>query len=60
MARRALLVGINDSPGIRHTAGKVSRTDLLKLVRASLKHEGFSQVPQLECAAERKSASVFS
>ncbi len=44
---------------IRDTAGKVSRTDLLKLVRASLKHEGFSQVPQLECPDNRKSAEVF-
>ena len=33
---------------IRDTQGKVSREQLLKLVRASLKHEGFSQVPQLE------------
>ncbi len=44
---------------IRDTAGKVSRADLLKLVRASLKHEGFSQVPQLECQAPRKSSEVF-
>jgi hypothetical protein len=45
---------------VRDTAGKVSRTDLLKLVRASLKHEGFSQVPQLECSADRTGAAVFS
>jgi hypothetical protein len=45
---------------IRDTAGKVTRGDLLKLVRASLKHEGFSQVPQLECPAVRTQAGVFS
>jgi hypothetical protein len=28
--------------------GKISRSDLLKRVRASLKHEDFDQVPQLE------------
>jgi metacaspase-1 len=44
---------------IRDTAAKVSRGDLLKLVRASLKHEGFSQVPQLECPAERERLPVF-
>ena len=33
---------------LRDTQGKLSRGQLLKLVRASLKHEGFSQVPQLE------------
>jgi hypothetical protein len=44
---------------IRDTAGKVSRTDLMKRVRASLKHEGFSQVPQLECPANLKTTGVF-
>jgi len=44
---------------IRDTAGKVSRTDLMKLVRASLKHEGFSQVPQLECPQNLKKTGVF-
>jgi hypothetical protein len=33
---------------LRDTQGKVTREQLLKLVRASLKFEGFSQVPQLE------------
>jgi len=33
---------------LRAVQGRVSRGELLKLVRASLKHEGFSQVPQLE------------
>jgi hypothetical protein len=44
---------------IRDTAGKVTRAELLKLVRASLKHEGFSQVPQLEGPDERKMLTVF-
>jgi hypothetical protein len=44
---------------IRSTAGKGARSDLLKLVRASLKHEGFSQVPQLECPDGRKKTAVF-
>jgi metacaspase-1 len=44
---------------IRDTAGKVSRSDLIKLVRASLKHEGFSQVPQLECAEDHRKTEVF-
>jgi metacaspase-1 len=33
---------------LRDTQGRVTRDQLLKLVRASLKHEGFSQVPQME------------
>jgi hypothetical protein len=45
---------------IRDTAGKVSRGDLVKLVRASLKHEGFAQVPQLECPEDRRKAGIFS
>lgn len=44
---------------IRDTGGKVSRTVLVRLVRASLKHEGFSQVPQLECPEILKGTGVF-
>lgn len=44
---------------IRDTEGAVSRAELLKRIRASLKHEGFSQVPQLECGASRKTQTVF-
>jgi hypothetical protein len=44
---------------IRHTGGSIARGELLKRVRASLKHEGFSQVPQLECPADRKTQAVF-
>jgi hypothetical protein len=41
------------------TAGKVNRDELLELVRASLKHEGFSQVPQREGPETSKKADVF-
>ena len=44
---------------IRDTQGEINRAELLKRVRASLKYEGFSQVPQLECAADRKTQGVF-
>jgi len=40
---------------LRDTQGELSRGDLLKRVRASLRQYGFSQVPQLECPrSERK------
>ena len=40
---------------IRDTQGQISRTELIKRLRASVKFNGFSQIPQLECsAAERK------
>lgn len=44
---------------LRAVQGKVSRDQLLKLVRASLKHEGFSQVPQLEGPDGSGAASLF-
>jgi metacaspase-1 len=44
---------------IRDTQGTVARDQLLKLVRASLKHEGFSQVPQLECPAACAREGLF-
>ena len=44
---------------IRDAAGRISREDLIKRVRASLAHEGFSQVPQLECAQTFRKAEVF-
>jgi hypothetical protein len=44
---------------IRDTGGRISRADLLKRVRASLKHEGYSQVPQLEAPAKEKPREVF-
>jgi hypothetical protein len=44
---------------IRDAAGRINRGDLIKRTRASLAHEGFSQVPQLECAETRRKAEVF-
>jgi len=44
---------------IRDTQGRISREQLLKLVRASLKHEGFSQVPQLEGPKATGAGQVF-
>ena len=39
----------------RETQGTLSRGELVKRVRASLRFNGFSQVPQLECTrTERK------
>jgi metacaspase-1 len=45
---------------IRDCEGRIGRAELLKRVRASLKHEGFSQVPQLECPEDEKARPVFS
>jgi metacaspase-1 len=45
---------------IRDTQGKIRREQLLKLVRASLKYEGFSQVPQLEGPGSAGAGQVFS
>jgi len=36
---------------LRDMQGSVARSELLRRVRASLKYYGYSQVPQLECAA---------
>ena len=45
---------------IRDTQGKIDRDELLKRVRASLRYEGYSQVPQLEVpAAAKKGQPVF-
>jgi metacaspase-1 len=44
---------------LRDVQGKVHRDQLLKLVRASLKHEGFSQVPQLEGPAGSSESGLF-
>jgi len=44
---------------VRDAAGRISRSDLVKRVKASLSHEGFSQVPQLECTEACRKAEVF-
>jgi len=44
---------------LRDTQGRVTREQLLKLVRASLKHEGYSQVPQMEGPAGSAREGLF-
>lgn len=44
---------------LRDVKGKISRADLLKRVRASLKHEDFDQVPQLETSQAKKGKNVL-
>ena len=44
---------------VRDAAGRISRADLIKRVKGSLAHEGFSQVPQLECAQTYRKGEVF-
>jgi hypothetical protein len=44
---------------LRDVKGKISRADLLKRVRASLKHEDFDQVPQLEAVKAKKSKNLL-
>lgn len=44
---------------IRDTQGIIKRSDLLKMVRASLRHEGYSQIPQLEVAKPEKEQKLI-
>lgn len=44
---------------LRDTAAGISRAELLKRTRASLRFNGFDQVPQLECAAGEKKKKVL-
>ena len=44
---------------LRDVQGKLSRSDLLKRLRASLKYEGYDQVPQLECPTARRKKRVL-
>jgi len=37
----------------------ISRTELLKRLRASLKHEGYDQTPQLECPGTWKKKKLL-
>jgi len=39
---------------LRKTGGQLNRRKLLKRVRNSLRHHGYSQIPQLECSATAK------
>ena len=44
---------------IRDVQGVITRAELLKLMRASLKHEGYDQIPQLECPAAVKKKKLL-
>jgi metacaspase-1 len=44
---------------LRDTQGGITRADLLKSLRASLKHEGYDQVPQLECPSPAKKKKLL-
>ena len=44
---------------LRETGGNLTREELLHRIRDSLRREGFSQVPQLECGGDLKKAPVF-
>ncbi len=44
---------------LRDVQGSLSRSDLLKRLRASLKYEGYEQIPQLECASGEKKKGIL-
>jgi hypothetical protein len=44
---------------IRDTQGKLNRGELIRRVRASLRHEGYSQIPQLETPEGRAKETLF-
>ena len=44
---------------LRDVKGKITRSELLKRVRASLKHEDFEQVPQLEASKAKKTKTLL-
>lgn len=45
---------------MRDAVGNIARQDLLTRVRNSLRHEGYDQLPQLECGATVRAAKAFS
>ena len=44
---------------LRDNQGNLSRAELIKRVRASLKFNGFSQIPQLEAPAAEKKKKIL-
>jgi len=44
---------------LRDVKGEISRGELLTRVRASLKYNGFSQVPQLECPRAERGKKIL-
>lgn len=56
-----LLDGMRGDPihHMRHSNGQLSRKELLSRIRASLRHGGYSQVPQLETEATVRAARAL-
>ena len=44
---------------LRDVQGAITRAELLKRLRASLKHEGYGQLPLLECPAAAKKKKLL-
>ncbi|HLF85855.1 MAG TPA: caspase family protein, partial [Nitrospiria bacterium] len=44
---------------IRDSQGKLNRAELIRRVKASLRHEGYSQIPQLETPEGRAKETPF-
>jgi metacaspase-1 len=44
---------------VRDSGGNISRTDLYTRIKNSLKHNRYSQVPQLECKEVYKTGNIF-
>lgn len=44
---------------MRGAGGHLSRKELLQRIRASLRHGGYSQIPQLECEATVREARAL-
>lgn len=45
---------------LREAEARLSRKELMKRVRASLRHNGYSQIPQLECDATNRDIKALS
>lgn len=43
----------------RETQGNITRMELIKRVRASLKFNGYSQIPQIECAKVKRNKRIL-
>jgi hypothetical protein len=50
---------LNFCKTLRDVQGAITRAELLKRMRASLKHEGYDQIPQLECLAAAKKKKLL-
>ncbi len=52
-------IHMNFCKTLRDVQGAIIRAELLKRMRASLKHEGYDQIPQLECPAAAKKKKLL-